>query len=99
MKSLATFGIVLIGLAVGCAAWGYWQTSEASDAEQAAAAARAGRSEFENDPEIKRRLIDTADRNARDFRAAATSWFIGSGGLAAVGAALCVAGTRRRRPA
>src|SRR5689334_19635277 len=98
MKSVVALGAVLIALGVACAAWGYWQTREANDAEQAAADTRAGRSEFEKEPELKQRLIDTAERNARDFRAAATYWFIASGGMALVGAALCIAYARRRKP-
>lgn len=97
MKSIAILGAVLIAFGVGCAAWGYLQIREAHDAEQAANDARAGRSAFEKEPEIKQRLIDTADRDAREFGAAATYWFIAAGSLALLGAALLLASTRRRR--
>ena len=95
MKAVTIVGGILISCGIGCAAWGYRQTHEANDAEEAAASARAGQSSFENEPAIKQLLITTADRNARELRAEAVYWFIAAGCTVLCGIALCIAGARR----
>ena len=87
---------ILIVLAIGAAVWGYLQISEARDAERTASAARGGKSLFEREPEIKARLIETADRNAVELRAAARNAFTGAAVLGVAGGALFVAGSRKR---
>ena len=95
MKSIKIIGGILIALGIGCAAWGYLQSREADDALQAATDARAGKFPFDHESENKQRMIVVADRDARDFRAAAMYWFIAAGCTGFIGIGLCVAGARR----
>jgi hypothetical protein len=87
---------ILIILSLGSAFWGYSQLSEARDAEQTASDARGGKSAFEREPEIKARLIETADRNSVELRAAARNAFIGAAVLGIAGVALLVVGKDKR---
>ncbi len=94
-KSLLA-GALFIAVAVALAVWGIAQRNEAAEAASVAAEARAGRSDFENDSEIKQRLIETADRNAAELTTSANS-LIGAACCAGLGIGLCTAAARRRK--